>query len=80
MTHSDVPGGTGTTVSVPWSGSRNSPLANPEAARFGGPGRMITVGRRAVRPSTKPFRVASFTSSSPTAFVIPYVERGVCFV
>ena len=66
-----VASSTGTTASRPASGSRNRPDANDEAAAFGRPGRMITVGRRAVRPSIAPRRVASLTSSSPIDLVTP---------
>ena len=40
---------TGRTYSRPDSGSRKTPLANPEAAALGAPGRMMTVGKRAAR-------------------------------
>ncbi len=48
--------GTGSMQSIPWSGSRNMPLAQLLAAALGLPGRMMTVGNRAARPSTKPLR------------------------
>ncbi len=43
--------------SMPLSGSRITPLKADEAAALGLPGRTITVGSRAERPSTKPLRV-----------------------
>ena len=46
-------------------------LAKDEAARFGLPGRTVTVGRRNERPSMKPFRVMSYTMNSPMAFCAP---------
>ena len=52
-----VPIPTGSTNSFPARGSRKTPEANPEAAALGGPGRMMTVGSRAARPSMKPLRV-----------------------
>ena len=54
--HSSASGLTGQTAGLPASGSRRMPLAKPLAALFGLPGRMLTVGRRSVRPSTKPLR------------------------
>ena len=54
-----VVGATGHTASTPDSGSRMMPLANEDAARFGLPGRTVTVGRRNERPSMKPLRVMS---------------------
>ena len=51
------PGSTGTMHSSPFSRSRKMPLTQEEAAALGRPGRMTTVGSRAVRPSRKPLRV-----------------------
>jgi hypothetical protein len=42
---------TGRMQSSPLSGSRKTPLTKLEAAALGEPGRMMTVGSRAERPS-----------------------------
>ena len=47
---------TGSTASRPLSGSRMMLEKNPEAARFGAPGRTQIVGSRSAIPSTKPWR------------------------
>ena len=49
--------GTGSTASLPTSGSRRMLEKNPEAALFGAPGRMQMVGSRMPTPSTKPRRL-----------------------
>jgi len=54
--HSCASADTGHVLGCPARGSRRMPLAKPLAALFGLPGRMLTVGRRSVRPSTKPLR------------------------
>ena len=48
---------TGQTASWPASGSRMIELAKVEAALLGLPGRTTIVGRRRLRPSTKPLRL-----------------------
>jgi hypothetical protein len=58
-THIRVAGATGQDASTPLSGSRITPLANDDAARFGLPGRTVIVGKRSDRPSMNPFRVMS---------------------
>ena len=45
---------TGTWYGRPASGSRKMALATDEAAAFATPGRTITVGSRATRPSIAP--------------------------
>ena len=47
------------------------PLAKLDAAALGLPGRMMMVGGRAARPSTKPLRVYSLINSSPMDLVMP---------
>src|SRR5258705_6406199 len=58
-THTFVVFATGQDASTPASGSRMMPLANDDAARFGLPGRTVTVGRRNDPPSMNPLRVMS---------------------
>ena len=48
-----------------------SGITKEEAAWFGRPGRMVTVGRRRLTASRKPLREASCSSSSPIAFSAP---------
>ena len=70
-THRRVSSGTGQTLSMPARGSRTMPLTKLDIAEFGRPGRTDTVGTRQAMPSTTPRRVASRTSSSAMAFVVP---------
>ena len=69
--HMRVSSGTGQVDGSPFSGSRMMPLANEDAAELGWPGRTEIVGRRRTRPSTKPLREYSLTSSSPMALSAP---------
>ena len=62
---------TGQTACWPASGSRKIELAQVEAALLGLPGRTQMVGRRRERPSSRPLRWKSATSSSPMAFWAP---------
>jgi len=51
-----------------------------DVAAEGTPGRTTMVGRRMIRPSTKPRREYSLTSSSDESFPIPYAPSGVAMV
>ena len=71
QTQTEKSSGTGNSVARPSSGSRRMAETKEDAALFGRPGRMMTVGRRIFTASRKPLREASCSSSSPTAFSAP---------
>ncbi len=62
---------TGRSVGRPSSGSRTMAEKKELAARFGRPGRTMTVGRRMQTASRKPRREASARISSAAAFCAP---------
>ena len=51
-----------------------------DVAALGGPARTVTVGRRTIRPSTKPRREYSLTNSSEMSLPVPYAPSGVGIV
>jgi len=60
------------------SGSRTAEDQQVVAAAFGSPGRTTITGSRIPRPSTQPRRVYSFSMSSHTTLLKPYVLPGNC--
>ena len=56
------------------------PEMNALVAALGSPGRTTMVGKRRMRPSTKPRREYSFTRSSEMSLPVPYAPSGVAMV